>query len=198
MFTDIKYRDTINQENYVFIDVRSPKEYKEATISGAINIPLFDDDEREKVGTVYKEKGPHKASQIGLEIVSPKIPVLMESINNSIEYQQKPIFFCWRGGMRSKTMATLYDLIYPREVYRLEGGYRAYREFILQKIEETRIEIPVFVLHGMTGVGKTLLLDKLKNKGIFTINLEGLAGHRGSIFGGIGDVNPVTREFMNC
>lgn len=192
MFLDIKYEDIDKLSNYIFIDVRSPDEYKEATIPNSINIPLFNNEERALVGTVYKEKGQVEATQLGVQIVSPKIPGFMENITE-LSTNKTPIFFCWRGGMRSKTMATLYDLMYPDSSYRLTGGYRAYREFILENINNTQITIPTFVLHGMTGVGKTMILNELEQLGLFVIDLEGLAGHRGSIFGGIGNV-PVNQK----
>ena len=192
MIKDLQYAE-LPKENYLLIDVRSESEYLEATIPGAINVPIFNDEERAKVGTIYKHHGTKEAENLGIEIVSPKIPSIIKQINNSLNNGQLPIFFCWRGGMRSKTMATLFSLI-NQEVYRLEGGYRAYREYILDQIANTQIKIPTFVLHGMTGVGKTSLLQKIEASEIKVIDLEKLAGHRGSIFGGIGDINPVNQK----
>ncbi|OEF99270.1 tRNA 2-selenouridine(34) synthase MnmH [Vulcanibacillus modesticaldus] len=193
MVIDIKYEDAQKKDHFLIIDVRSPSEFLDATIPGAINIPLFDDQERAIVGTAYKEQGPDKAKEIGLQIVSPKIPQLIHKIKAALAGNKIPLFFCWRGGMRSKTMATLYDLMF-QDAYRLEGGYRAYREYILKQIDEFEIKIPTFVLHGMTGVGKTSILHKLEQMGVTVVDLEGLAGHRGSIFGGIGNVNPVNQK----
>lgn len=197
MFKDIKFTQINQLDQYLLIDVRSPSEYLEATIPNAVNIPLFDDEERALVGTSYKEQGKVTATYLGLDIVSPKIPKLMKEIEKALKPEQKPIFFCWRGGMRSKTMATLFSLVYPFEVYRLEGGYRGYREYIVEEINSIELKMPTFVLHGMTGVGKTTLLHKLLSKNIPVIDLEGLAGHRGSIFGGIGDVNPVNQKIFD-
>lgn len=198
MFKDINYNEVINCNDFLFIDVRSPNEFEEATIPGAINIPLFNNEERTLIGTIYKTESPEKATEVGLELVSPKIPTLIKEIKNSLASGQKPVFFCRRGGMRSRTVATLYQLVYPKNVYRLSGGYRAYREYILEQIANIRVDNPTFVLHGMTGVGKTILLDKLKDidkkNELAVIDLEGLAGHRGSIFGGIGDINPVNQK----
>jgi len=197
MFKDINYKEIINRNDFIFIDVRSPNEFEEATIPGAINIPLFNNEERTLIGTIYKTESPEKATEVGLELVSPKIPALIKEIKTSLASGQKPVFFCWRGGMRSKTVATLYQIVYPKHVYRLSGGYRAYREYILEQIANIKIENPTFVLHGKTGVGKTILLNKLKahdNNELAVIDLEDLAGHRGSIFGGIGDINPVNQK----
>ncbi len=186
MFRDIAYEEVdLKKDKYLLIDVRSENEYEEATIPGAINIPLFNNEERAQVGTVYKQEGPLYARELGLKIVSPKIPSLVQAVRDNLKEDQYPLFFCWRGGMRSKSMATFYDLIYPK-TFRLDGGYRAYREYILEKIAEFNVEIPVFTLHGVTGVGKTILLHKLKAKGVSVIDLEGLAAHRGSVFGAIG------------
>jgi len=193
VFVDIKYGDIKNNEDYLFIDVRSPAEFEEASIPGAINIPLFDNEERAKVGTVYKQQGSESARELGLSIVSSKIPQLVQAVKKSLKADQSPLFFCWRGGMRSRSMATFYDLIYP-DTHRLEGGYRAYREYILDYIDNYKINIPTFVLHGMTGVGKTIILKNLEANGVSIIDLEGLAGHRGSAFGAIGDVTPVNQK----
>lgn len=198
MFKDISYSEIVDRSDFLFIDVRSPNEFEEATIPGAINIPLFNNEERILIGTIYKTESPEKAIEVGLELVSPKIPALIKEIRTSLTNGQKPVFFCWRGGMRSKTVATLYELVYPKHVYRLSGGYRAYREYILEQIANIKIENPTFVLHGMTGVGKTMLLNKLneydKKSTLSVIDLENLAGHRGSIFGGIGEINPVNQK----
>jgi len=185
MFIDVKFETIENNPNYVFIDVRSKGEFAEATIPGAINIPLFNNEERANVGTIYKQKGTDIAKELGLEIVSPKIPGLVKQVRESLNENQVPLFFCWRGGMRSKSMATFYGLIY-NNTYRLEGGYRAYREYISSQIPFMTIKAPTFVLHGMTGVGKTQLLHGLKKQGFSILDLEGLAGHRGSAFGAIG------------
>ncbi|TCS83684.1 tRNA 2-selenouridine(34) synthase MnmH [Tepidibacillus fermentans] len=195
MFTDVKYKEIENDPKYLLIDVRSEGEFVEASIPGAINIPLFNNEERAKVGTVYKQKGPNYARELGLEIVSPKIPSLMKQVRESLKERQYPLFFCWRGGMRSKSMATFYGLVYEGS-YRLEGGYRSYREYILGRIPFMTIDVPTFVLHGMTGVGKTQLLYRLKERGFTILDLEGLAGHRGSAFGAIG-INPVNQKMFD-
>jgi len=193
MITDISFSDAEKLDNGRFIDVRSENEFLEATIPGAMNVPLFNNEERARVGTVYKQQGAEKARELGLHLVSPKLPDLTQQIRTALKPDQIPIFFCWRGGMRSKSLAIFYDLVYPN-VYRLEGGYRGYRQYILEQIPKLTLDMPVFVLHGMTGVAKTSLLYQLKEMGISIIDLEGLAGHRGSAFGAVGKVNPVNQK----
>ncbi|WP_217587268.1 tRNA 2-selenouridine(34) synthase MnmH [Lentibacillus saliphilus] len=164
------------------VDVRSPKEFKEATIPGSINIPIFSDEERAEVGTLYKQKGPDIAKQRGLELFSAKLPQFIADfkvINTDITV------FCWRGGMRSKTAATVLDLM-GIQASRLSGGYRAYRKWIVNWINNEPFHPNFYVLNGYTGSGKTAILKALQEQGEPVIDLERMAGHRGSIFGQIG------------
>ncbi len=193
MINELTYSEVEKMDNYLLVDVRSESEYQEATIPEAINVPLFNDEERAHVGTVYKNQGAEKARELGVQIVSPKLPLLIQKIRNALKADQHPIFFCWRGGMRSKSMAIFYDLVYPK-VYRLQGGYRGYRNYILEQMSTLTLPMPIFVLHGMTGVGKTMLLHKLEKKGVGIIDLEALAGHRGSVFGSVGEVLPANQK----
>lgn len=187
MFSEID-APTLMQEKiseaYAIIDVRSPGEYKEATIPGSINVPLFDNDERAEVGTLYKQQGKKEATDRGLEIFSAKLPAFIKTCTE-IAGNKPIVVFCWRGGMRSKTAATLLDLIGLR-VKRLSGGIKAYRTFTLKSLSDVQAFPPLLVINGKTGNGKTALLHLLENSGHATIDLEGLAGHRGSIFGHIG------------
>ncbi|MUV38351.1 uncharacterized protein JNUCC1_02189 [Lentibacillus sp. JNUCC-1] len=164
------------------IDVRSPKEYQEATIPGSINIPIFNNEERAEVGTLYKQAGSEVAKQRGLEIFSAKLPAFIEQFK---ALDSDMAVFCWRGGMRSKTAATVLDLM-GIQVSRLKGGYRSYRKWIVNHLDQAPIHPDLFVLNGYTGSGKTTILHKLEALGEPVIDLEGMAGHRGSIFGHIG------------
>jgi tRNA 2-selenouridine synthase len=164
------------------IDVRSPGEFAESTIPGSINIPLFTDEERAEVGTLYKRVGVDAAKRRGLEIVSAKLP---DFVSRFAEMEGAKAVFCWRGGMRSKTTATLLSLM-DIHVRRLVGGYRAYRRWVVHYLETADIKPRMVVLHGLTGTGKTWMLRKLKADGFPMLDLEAMAGHRGSIFGGIG------------
>lgn len=164
------------------IDVRSPSEYALSTIPGSVNIPLFDDQERAEIGTLYKQVSVDAAKERGLEVVSAKLPAF---IRQFAAIEGKKAVFCWRGGMRSKTTATLLSLM-NIHAYRLSGGYRAYRQWVVAMLEDMPFNPSFYVIHGNTGNGKTLLLRKLKEKGYPVLDLEAMAGHRGSVFGGIG------------
>lgn len=169
-------------EPHTFIDVRSPNEFKESSIPGSINIPLFTNEERAEIGTLYKKQGSEIAKQRGLEIVSTKLPQL---INSFRDIQTSMTVFCWRGGMRSKTVVTVLQLM-GIHANRLEGGYRSYRKWVIRYLEKEMLLPELYVLNGYTGTGKTTILHALHSEGIPVIDLEGMAGHRGSIFGQIG------------
>lgn len=185
MFQDITLETLQKQQEdtkHTLIDVRSPKEFKENTIPGSINIPVFTDEERAEVGTIYKQIGQKEAEQKGLEIFSQKLPAFIEAFRT---IKTDITVFCWRGGMRSKTAATVVDLM-GIKVHRLIGGIRSHREWVVAQIEQAAFPPELYVLDGFTGTGKTILLNQLHNKGFPMIDLEKMAGHRGSIFGQIG------------
>ncbi len=185
MFHDITVSELLSKkdkESHTIIDVRSPKEFKEATIPNSINIPVFNDEERAEVGTIYKQVGKEAAMDRGLAIFSKKLP---EFIGEFKKIETPMTVFCWRGGMRSKTAATVLDLMGIR-VNRLSGGIRSYRRWIVNYLETGKFSPKLLVLNGYTGTGKTYILQKLKEKGYPVIDLEQMAGHRGSIFGQIG------------
>ncbi|AQQ54863.1 tRNA 2-selenouridine(34) synthase MnmH [Planococcus lenghuensis] len=173
----------VEEGKMVLVDVRSPSEYQEFSMPGSINIPLFTDAERAEVGTLYTQVGTDTAKQRGLEIVSAKLP---EFIRQFQEVDGDITLFCWRGGMRSKTAATMLDLMGLR-VQRLEGGVRAYRKWVVNELEQFKVPFKAAVLNGLTGSGKTRVLKMLEQEGYPVIDLEGMAGHKGSIFGHIGD-----------
>lgn len=180
----IKFLDVLQLKNPLFIDVRSPGEYKEATIPGAINIPLFTDEERAKIGHVYKHNDPQQARELGLSYIAPKLVQIVQSFREIID-GKTPIVFCWRGGERSKNICNLLEMM-KIYVYRLEGGYKAYRNYILQQFADYQLPPLAIVLHGYTGSGKTKILHQLTKLGQPILDLEALAGHRGSAFGSIG------------
>lgn len=193
MFKDISPADLfeLKEAGHVVVDVRAPKEFKEATIPGAINIPLFTDDERAQVGTTYKQKGQDAAKELGLEIFSKKLPSYIKQFK---ELNAPITVFCWRGGMRSRTVATVTDLMNVK-VNRLTGGIRAYRNWMKEQLEVLPLP-PFYVLNGHTGNGKTHILRQLKAEGYPVIDLEGMARHRGSIFGQIG-LEPSNQRMFN-
>lgn len=172
-----------------YIDVRSPREFHDGAIPGAINMPLFSDEGHERVGTVYKQKGEHEAKRIAMAHVAQRLPEIYEQFLN-IETAAKAegmtlTIYCARGGMRSKSIQGLLENI-GHLVDRLEGGYKAYRQVILEAMEKACQSTQMIVLHGMTGVGKTQILEMLKEQGQAVIDIEAICRHRGSLLGRIG------------
>lgn len=185
MFQDLTLNDMLalrQKKELVTIDVRSPSEYEDATVPGSLNIPFFDDEERAEIGTLYKQVSVQAAKERGLEIVSAKLPSFIKQFS---QIPGKKAVFCWRGGMRSKTTATVLSLM-GIHVYRLEGGYRAYRQGVIKMLDELTVAPPAYVLHGNTGSGKTTILRTLRERGYPVLDFEEMAGHRGSVFGNIG------------
>ncbi|MEN8248529.1 MAG: tRNA 2-selenouridine(34) synthase MnmH [Bacteroidota bacterium] len=175
------------------IDVRSPAEFTKGHIPGAINIPLFSDLERAKVGTVYKQKSKEEAISLGLEIVGPKMKTMAELAKEYALNKQLKLY-CWRGGMRSEKMAWLFELVGLKTTV-LEGGYKAYRNYLHNKFDSIE---QLIVLQGPTGSAKTYILQALSELGEQIIDLEGLANHKGSVFGGLGEPEqPTTEQFQN-
>ena len=169
----------------LLIDVRTPQEFAEATIPGAINLPLFSNAERRQVGTAYRQQGKKAARQLGVELVAPKIPGFVSSVEQLWGEEQGPlIVFCWRGGLRSQAMSAFLTLagIPARQ---LRGGHKAFRRHVVDYFEQQQWP-PIQVLRGLTGVGKTRVLQHLAHRGYPVVDLEGLANHRGSAFGALG------------
>ncbi len=167
------------KDKHFFIDVRTPAEFEESTIPGAINIPLFSNEERAIVGKLYTQVGQEEAMEKGYEFVNEKLPQLLESVRRHKE--KKLIVFCWRGGMRSKSLTMLLESI-GFDVKQLEGGHKAYRNYVIEELKNYKPKGKFVVLYGMTGCGKTKMLKQFKN----SLDLEGLAQHRSSLFGDIG------------
>jgi tRNA 2-selenouridine synthase len=180
-------------DNIPVVDVRSPSEFGAGYIPGAYNIPLFDDKEREAVGIKYKKEGRSKAIVKGVELTGPAMHLkLKEAIG--IAGNERLLVYCWRGGMRSEAMAWLFSLG-GIEVKVLEKGYKAYRNHILTSLSEKRRAI---ILGGMTGSSKTHILRHLKERGHQVIDLEGIASHKGSAFGALGQpLQPSSEHFAN-
>ncbi len=171
-------------DTHCLIDARTPLEFAEDHLPGAINVPLLTNEERVEIGTLYKQQGSHPARIRGLELTAGRFPAIIEEIASAS--QGRPILvYCWRGGLRSKTVASILDLTgYP--VKQLTGGYRAFRQQVTVYFEDFKPAAPLVVLHGMTGIGKTTLLGLLAMRGEATVDLEGIACHRGSAFGSLG------------
>ncbi|CAH0117766.1 MULTISPECIES: tRNA 2-selenouridine(34) synthase MnmH [unclassified Paenibacillus] len=185
MFQDItieQLRELQNAGGVRLIDVRSPGEFAEFTIPGSVNIPLFDDEERAEIGTIYKQISIQAAKDRGLEIVSAKLPHLVRQFR---QIEGRKAVFCWRGGMRSKTTATVLSLM-GIQADRLSGGIRAYRNWVVETLANYDLRSQMIVVAGRTGTGKTEILRHLAKFGYPVIELERLAQHRGSVFGHIG------------
>ena len=184
------------REELPVVDVRSPAEFAHAHMRGAVSLPLFSDDERAQVGTAYKEVGREAATLAGLGIVGPQLESLAR---RALEIARSAgtvelLVHCWRGGMRSGSMAWLFETAGLRALT-LEGGYKAYRRAMLETVAAPR---PLLLVGGKTGAGKTELLALLRSVGEQTIDLEDLAKHRGSSFGSLGyGEQPSTEQFQN-
>ena len=182
------------------IDVRSPAEYEHAHIPAALNLPLFDNEERAMIGTTYKKQSREAAIKAGLPLFGNKMLSMIETVETWIADTQKnnnltkPTLFvhCWRGGMRSAAVAWLLDL-YGYKVIQLTGGYKAYRNWVL---EQFTIPYSLKVLGGYTGSGKTEILQALQEKNYAVIDLEGIAHHKGSAFGAIGQLPQPSQEMF--
>ena len=176
------------------IDVRSPGEYAQGHIPGAVNLPLFDDAERAIVGTAYKKQGPDQAMLKGLEIVGPKMADFVRRMKG-ISNEGNLGVYCWRGGQRSQSMGWLFTQAGRQNIRLLNGGYKSFRRHVLKSFEG---EFNFQILGGYTGSGKTEIIKALKERGEAVIDLEGLANHKGSAFGALGEeAQPRTEHFEN-
>lgn len=191
MIKEINVQDLMTLDHPILVDVRSEGEFTEATIPGAVNLPLFNNEERAQVGTTYTQSTPSLARELGLSIISPKLPQLIKKVE---EFSKRGplVLFCWRGGMRSKSLATVVELM-GIPIYRLIGGYKAYRNQVTDYFQ-TKLPFQVVVLRGNTGVGKTDLLGRLQADGYPAIDLEKLANNRGSVFGAMGLGEPPSQK----
>ena len=197
----VKMDELYRADRRGFIDVRTPSEYAAGHIPAAVNVPLFSDFERAEIGKTYKRKGTDQAVALGLKFVEDKLEefvgALCEAVTCLVEdkgVSGTPVVHCWRGGMRSRSVAWLGDQVgCPVDV--LEGGYKGYRSFGLEMLADSR---SLVVLAGPTGTGKTRILQCLEEAGEQVIDLEGLARHRGSVFGGFpGVTQPTVEQFQN-
>ena len=177
------------------VDVRSPSEFAKAHWPGAVNLPLFDDEGRAEVGTLYKQQGRQQAIQRGLELVGPQLAAMGERLQQLADQQPGGLrIYCWRGGMRSGSVAWLASTL-DLDVVVLEGGYKCFRRWVHSQFERAW---PIQLLGGGTGSGKTDVLLALAQQGGAMVDLEGLAHHRGSSFGGLGQPEqPSTEMFEN-
>jgi tRNA 2-selenouridine synthase len=221
---------TLRQQPWRWVDLRSPAEFARDHIPGALNVPLFDDEQRALVGTLYKKESPQSALGAGLNFVEQRIPLLLTELLGrqvdqeewqdrfedlsaaieagtnlleleSVEPSPSPTaspslaIYCWRGGMRSRSVAALLQAL-GVPVMLLEGGYKGYRSWVMEKF--THLELPpLVVLRGPTGVGKTAILAELEKRQVnSTLCLESLAAHRSSVLGAVGK-EPVSQPMFD-
>jgi tRNA 2-selenouridine synthase len=175
----ITYEESLGLNDPLYVDVRSPSEYALDHIPGAVSLPIFSDDERREIGTLYRHVGRDEAVLRGAEYGGRKISSIMAEINRY--HGRNIVVYCARGGMRSGSVASLISSM-GRDVHRLDRGYKGYRNRVLQQLESLHAGPRLFVLQGLTGSGKTEILGHLE-KGV---DLERMAGHRSSLFGAIG------------
>jgi len=164
------------------IDARSPAEFAEDHLPGAINLPSLSDDERARVGTIYVQDDRFKARRIGASLVARNVATHLEGPLAIYDGSWQPLVYCWRGGQRSGAFASILDQIGWRTRL-LDGGYRAYRRLVVTMLYEQPLALRPVLLDGNTGTAKTRLLELLADAGVQVIDLEGLANHRGSALG---------------
>lgn len=177
---EISYEDALRLDNPIFIDVRAPVEFDADHIPGAINVPLFNDEERAEIGTIYRHRGKYEAVVKGSAYAGAKIDEIVSRVRD-LSGSGSVIIHCFRGGMRSESLVSLLASL-DLPVRKLAGGYKSYRRHVADALQHIGIAPPLFVLHGLTGTGKTQILKHIAN----SIDLEGMAGHRSSVFGGLG------------
>jgi tRNA 2-selenouridine synthase len=179
--------------NMPIIDVRSPGEYEQGHIPGAINIPLFTNEERAIVGTIYKKSGNGMAVEKGLELVGPKMAGFLREAKK-IAKKKEILVHCWRGGMRSASMAWLFETGGVKS-YTLRGGYKSFRNHVLESFHQP---LNLKIVGGETGSGKTEILYEISKRGEQILDLEEIAHHRGSSYGSIGQLpQPSNEQFEN-
>jgi len=184
MFATLDYETTIKQNfKCAFVDVRSPGEYKKATIPGALNIPLFDDEQRALIGMLYKESGNEAATRKGIDLISIRLPFLFDKFSQIDE--KKIAVFCAKGGYRSSSIGSLFHAL-GMPIVKINQGYKGYRRYIIDQLPEIVAGFQYVVLYGKTGTGKTKILYELQKLGADILDLEGCANHRGSLLGGVG------------
>ncbi len=188
--------------HFPVLDVRSPAEYAHAHIPGAFSVPIFTDEQRKIIGTAYKKQSRQVAVNHGLNYFSERMKIIPGEVEALLQKEDSKeastsktfLVHCWRGGMRSDAVAWLLNL-YGYKIYLLKGGYKAFRRWALSQFEK---EYSLKVLGGFTGSGKTEILKELCRKGEKVIDIEALANHKGSAFGGLGEKpQPSSEMFEN-
>ncbi|WP_411286610.1 tRNA 2-selenouridine(34) synthase MnmH [Phenylobacterium sp.] len=176
------------------IDVRSPSEFAQDHVPGAVNLPVLTDAERAQVGTIYVQESRFKARRVGAALVARNIAAHLETALAEQPGGFFPLIYCWRGGMRSNAMATVLAQVGWRTTL-LTGGYMTYRRYVSARLYDAVLPHRFVLLDGQTGSAKTEILGRLAAQGLQVLDLEGLAEHRGSLFGGLGREQPSQKLF---
>lgn len=171
-------------ESHCIVDCRTPLEFAEDHLPGAVNVPILTDAERVEIGTIHKQLGPKPARLRGLELTCGRFAAMVHEVIAHAAGRET-LVYCWRGGLRSLSMALLLEMT-GQPVVRLRGGYKAFRNHVSGCFEAFAPPAPLIVIHGMTGTGKTAFINGLDREAWTVIDLEGLACHRGSAFGEVG------------
>jgi tRNA 2-selenouridine synthase len=179
------------------IDVRSPAEFAEDHVPGAINLPALSNEERARVGTIYTQVAPFDARKIGAALVARNVAEHLETALEGKSGGWRPLLYCWRGGQRSGSFATILKAV-GWQAETLDGGYRSYRRLVHAALCDTPLPHRLVLLDGYTGTAKTDLLHRLGAMGVQVLDLEGMAGHRGSILGGDPDGQPSQKGFESA
>ncbi|WP_321808156.1 tRNA 2-selenouridine(34) synthase MnmH [Burkholderia sp. BCC1993] len=177
------------------IDVRTPLEFAEDHIPGALNAPVLSNEERVIVGTMYRQVSPYEATRVGAAMVARNIARHLDTTFADRPRNWRPLIYCWRGGKRSGSMTTWFNLI-GWQARQLDGGYKAYRHAVCATLDTLPTRFRYIALVGHTGCGKTRLLNALRDEGAQTLDLEALARHRGSLLGALpGKPQPSQKGF---
>lgn len=186
--------DILNHRFDTVIDVRSPAEFAEDHIPGAINLPALSNEERATVGTIYVQETPFKARKIGAAMVARNIAAHLDGPLKNKDGGWQPLVYCWRGGQRSGSFASWLTQIGWRASV-VEGGYQSYRNLIYTALYEDPVPHNIILLDGNTGTAKTDILHRLAAQGVQVLDLEGLANHRGSLLGQMPGGQPAQKAF---
>ena len=193
---EIEVEDLFREKDYILVDVRSPSEFSEFHIPGAINLPLFEDEEKRWIGFIYRSQGEKEAIEEGRKIGESKLHLLYRTFKELSSGNRPVVVYCWRGGMRSKEVCSVMSHM-GLSLCRLRGGYRAYRNYILSRMRKILRKVRCVVITGRTGTGKTRLIEMLKGDSYPALNLEKLAKHRGSLFGRVGIKEKVSQKMFD-
>src|SRR6266849_10814847 len=177
------------------IDARTPSEYAEDHVPGAISAPVLDDAERASVGTLYKQVSPFEAKKLGASLIAKNVAFYIQKLFADRPSNWRPLVYCWRGGKRSGAMAHILREV-GWDASTLEGGYRAYRRWVVEELATLPAEFGFTVVHGPTGSGKSRFLAALAKAGAQVLDLEALAAHRGSVLGGLPGAPQPTQKWF--